>query len=105
MNVRSHFAQVHPNVCAAKKKEPVGEYKNGRREWQPVGEPEVVKVHDFIDPDLGKAVPCGVYDVANDEGWVSVGETAATGLWRYTADPEPSLCTRPRRRPAPEDDA
>ena len=64
----------------AKKKELVGSYKNGGREWRPVGEPEPVKVHDFIDPALGKANPYGVYDVANNTGWVSVGtdhDTAA----------------------------
>ena len=64
----------------AKKKELVGAYKNGGREWHHVGEPEPVKVHDFIDPALGKANPYGVYDVANNTGWVSVGtdhDTAA----------------------------
>jgi len=58
----------------------VGAYKNGGREWHPAGEPEQVKVHDFIDPTLGKANPYGVYDVANNTGWVSVGtdhDTAA----------------------------
>lgn len=56
-----------------KKKELVGRYRNGGREWQPEGEPEVVKVHDFIDQGLGKAIPYGVYDLAADAGWVSVG--------------------------------
>lgn len=56
-----------------KKKELVGNYKNGGREWRPAGQPEPVKVHDFIDPDLGKANPYGVYDVSADTGWVSVG--------------------------------
>jgi len=56
-----------------KKKELVGAYKNGGREWRPAGDPERVKVHDFIDPVLGKANPYGVYDVAADAGWVSVG--------------------------------
>ncbi len=63
-----------------KKKELVGEYKNGGREWRPAGEPEKVKVHDFIDRQLGKANPYGVYDLAADTGWVSVGtdhDTAA----------------------------
>jgi len=55
------------------KRELVGEYKNARREWPPAGEPEKVKVHDFIDPDLGKANPYGVYDLAADTGWVGVG--------------------------------
>lgn len=56
-----------------KKKELVGAFKNGGREWQPKGEPEEVKVHDFPDPDLGKAIPYGVYDLSENQGWVSVG--------------------------------
>jgi hypothetical protein len=56
-----------------KKKELVGPFKNGGREWQPKGEPEEVKVHDFVDQELGKAIPYGVYDVTHNEGWVSVG--------------------------------
>jgi Rhodopirellula transposase DDE domain len=67
-----------------KKKELIGEFANGGVEWAPAGEPERVKVHDFKDPDLGehaKAIPYGVYDVANDEGWVSVGDTADTATF------------------------
>jgi len=56
-----------------KKKELVGEFKNGGREWQPKGEPHTVKTHDFMDPELGKAIPYGVYDLSRNEGWVSVG--------------------------------
>ena len=56
-----------------KKKELVGDFRNGGREWRPKGEPEKVRVHDFKDAELGKAIPYGVYDVAADEGWVSVG--------------------------------
>jgi hypothetical protein len=56
-----------------KKKELVGAFKNGGREWQPKGEPEEVKVHDFLEPDLGKAIPYGVYDLSENQGWVSVG--------------------------------
>ena len=56
-----------------KKKELVGEFKNAGREWQPKGQPEKVNVHDFPDKKLGKAIPYGVYDLANNEGWVSVG--------------------------------
>ncbi len=56
-----------------KKKELVGEFKNGGREWRPQGEPVAVKVHDFKDLELGKVNPYGVYDVAADTGWVSVG--------------------------------
>ncbi len=56
-----------------KKKELVGAYRNAGREWRPQGQPEEVKVYDFIDPLLGKAIPYGVYDIAGNEGWVSVG--------------------------------
>ena len=56
-----------------KKKELVGEFKNGGREWQPSGQPEEVLVHDFMDKELGKAIPYGVYDVTGNQGWVSVG--------------------------------
>ena len=56
-----------------KKKELLGEFKNAGREWQPSGEPEEVRAHDFQDRALGKAIPYGVYDVANNQGWVSVG--------------------------------
>ena len=56
-----------------KKKELVGEFKNGGREWQPEGHPVPVNVYDFIDDALFKAIPYGVYDVTRNEGWVSVG--------------------------------
>jgi hypothetical protein len=56
-----------------KKKELLGDFKNPGQEWQPQGQPEEVRVHDFQDPALGKAIPYGVYDVANNQGWVSVG--------------------------------
>src|SRR4051794_24472528 len=56
-----------------KKKELVGDFKNGGREWQPAGQPEPVRVHDFVDRDLGKAIPYGVYDLAQNQGWVTVG--------------------------------
>ena len=57
----------------AKKKELVGEFRNAGREWQPQGEPVEVMIHDFIDKDLGKAIPYGVYDLTQNQGWVSVG--------------------------------
>jgi hypothetical protein len=63
-----------------KKKELVGDFKNGGREWRPKGSPEEVRIHDFVIPELGRAVPYGVYDIANNAGWVSVGidhDTAA----------------------------
>src|ERR1700741_1008735 len=56
-----------------KKKELIGDFKNGGREWRAKGNPEQVRVHDFIDPGLGKVAPYGVYDVAANQGWVSVG--------------------------------
>ena len=56
-----------------KKKELVGNFRNGGREWHPKGEPEKVLVHDFKDKELGKAIPYGVYDLAANNGWVSVG--------------------------------
>jgi len=56
-----------------KKKELLGNFKNSGQEWQPQGEPEEVRIHDFQDKQLGKAIPYGVYDVANNQGWVSVG--------------------------------
>ena len=61
-----------------KKKELIGDYANGGAEWAPEGEPERVQVHDFVDPALGKAIPYGIYDLANNEGWVSVGDVADT---------------------------
>jgi hypothetical protein len=56
-----------------KKKELVGDFKNAGRTWRRRGEPDEVRVHDFIDKKLGKAIPYGVYDLTNNEGWVSVG--------------------------------
>ena len=75
-----------------KKKELVGVFANGGREWHPSGDPVPVRVHDFIDPTLGKAIPYGVYDLAQNTGWVSVGidhDTPAFAVesiarwWRY----------------------
>jgi hypothetical protein len=72
-----------------KKKELVGEFKNSGREWHRKGRPPKVKVHDFPDKELGKAIPYGVYDLANNEGWVSVGtnhdtaEFAAASIGRW----------------------
>lgn len=56
-----------------KKKELVGDFKNGGREYRPKGRPEEVRVHDFVGKELGKAIPYGVYDLKHNEGWVSVG--------------------------------
>ena len=56
-----------------KKKELIGQFKNTGREWRPKGEPEEVDVHDFPDPQMGKVIPYGVFDLSENEGWVSVG--------------------------------
>jgi len=56
-----------------KKKELVGDFANAGKEWRPAGDPEPVRVHDFIDKRLGKAIPYGVYDIGRNEGWVNVG--------------------------------
>jgi transposase len=56
-----------------KKKELVGEFKNAGREWRPKGRPRPVQIHDFVDAELGKVIPYGVYDLARNHGWVSVG--------------------------------
>ena len=81
----AQFAHINERVAAAidngqpvisvdtKKKELVGDFKNGGRELRPRGSPVPVRVHDFKDLELGKAIPYGIYDLANDEGWVSVG--------------------------------
>ncbi len=68
------LSQSQPVISVdTKKKELVGQYKNGGAEWMPQGSPEQVKVHDFVDKELGRANPYGVYDVANNNAWVSVG--------------------------------
>ncbi|MHB1555505.1 MAG: ISAzo13 family transposase [Acidimicrobiales bacterium] len=67
-------------VCALKKKELVGSYKNKGQTWRPAKDPEKVKTHDFIDRELGKVTPYGIYDLGRNRGWVSVGidhDTAA----------------------------
>jgi hypothetical protein len=68
-----------------KKKELVGNFKNGGREWRPKSSPEAVKVHDFIDPKLRRAVPYGVYDIGNNVGWVSVGTDHDTACFAVNA--------------------
>lgn len=79
------FAHINKQVMAfqrhgqpaisvdTKKKELVGDFKNSGREWRPRGKPEEVRVHDFRDPKMPKAIPYGVYDLTRNEGWVSVG--------------------------------
>jgi transposase len=72
--VRSQLRRGGPAISVdTKKKELVGDFKNPGREWRPKGRPEPVRVHDFLIPEQGKAIPYGVYDLSRDEGWVSVG--------------------------------
>src|SRR5882762_6929684 len=91
--VAAALTQAQPVISVdTKKKELVGAFKNGGREWRPTGKPEQVKVHDFIDAELGRASPYGVYDIGADQGWVSVGtdhDTAAFAVqtirrWWFT---------------------
>jgi hypothetical protein len=91
--VEDHQSRGAPVISVdTKKKELIGDFKNAGREWQPVGEPVPVRVHDFIDKDLGKVIPYGVYDLASNAAWVSVGidhdtpEFAVESIarwWRY----------------------
>ncbi len=75
-----------------KKKELVGDFKNSGQEWRPKGEPEQVRIHDFVVPELGRAIPYGVFDLGQNAGWVSVGvdhDTAAFAVesirrWWYS---------------------
>jgi hypothetical protein len=72
--VQAALAKRWPVISVdAKKKELVGPYRNGGREWHVQGQPEKVNVHDFPDPQLGKAIPYGIYDVGRNLGWVNVG--------------------------------
>ena len=79
--VKAALAEDQPVISVdTKKKELVGDFKNNGREWRPHGNPEEVRVHDFLIKELGRAVPYGIYDLATNTGWVSVGmdnDTAA----------------------------
>ena len=89
----AQFAHINATVKAAiaagqpaisvdtKKKELVGDFKNSGRELRPQGQPEAVRVHDFKIPELGKAAPYGVFDIAANHGWVSVGVDADTAAF------------------------
>jgi hypothetical protein len=77
--VKAAVAEGQPAVSVdTKKKELVGDFRNGGRELRPKGEPEPVRVHDFKIPELGKVAPYGVYDIAANHGWVNVGVDADT---------------------------
>jgi transposase len=79
--VKEHQAAGQPVISVdTKKKELVGEFTAGGRQYRPAGQPVPVRTHDFVDRDLGKAIPYGVYDVTANTGWVNVGtdhDTAA----------------------------
>lgn len=79
--IRKFFRESNPVVSVdCKKKELIGNFKNNGREWAPQGKPQIVEAYDFINKSEGKAIPYGVYDIFNNEGWVSVGidhDTAA----------------------------
>jgi Rhodopirellula transposase DDE domain len=72
--VSAALAEEQPAISVdTKKKELVGDFKNPGREWRPRGDPEAVRVHDFLIKELGRAIPDGVYDLAANDGWVRVG--------------------------------
>jgi hypothetical protein len=72
--VQQYLGLQQPVISVdTKKKELVGDFKNSGAEWRPKGKPEEVRVHDFVIPELGRAAPYGVYDLAQNTGWVSVG--------------------------------
>jgi len=84
--VEEALAQNEPAISVdTKKKELVGDFKNQGREWREKGSPEEVRVHDFVIPELGRAVPYGVYDIADDAGWVSLGVDHDTGAFAVNA--------------------
>jgi Rhodopirellula transposase DDE domain len=78
---KDHQAAGDPVVSVdTRKRELAGAFKNGGREWRPAGGPVKVSTHDYVDPELGKAIPYGIYDLAANNGWVNVGtdhDTAA----------------------------
>ncbi len=100
------IAQSRPAISIdTKKKELVGEYANGGREWAPKGEPVAVNVHDFPDKTLGKAIPYGIYDIGADNGFVNVGITKETAGVRGRLDPQLVAAARPGALPGCQDPA
>jgi transposase len=72
--VQQYIGLQQPVISVdTKKKELVGDFKNSGQDWRPRGKPEKVRVHDFVIPELGRAAPYGIYDLAQNTGWVSVG--------------------------------
>jgi hypothetical protein len=102
--VEAALARGEPAISVdTKKKELVGDFKNGGREWRPKGDPERVRVHDFLIKELGKVSPYGVYDLARNAAWVSVGtdhDTAAFAVesirrwWQSMGSPAYPRATR-----------
>jgi hypothetical protein len=83
--VSDYLAAGDPVISVdTKKKELVGDFKNGGREWRPKGRPEAVRVHDFADKALGKAAPYGVYDLANNIGWVNLASAMTRRPLRWS---------------------
>lgn len=104
--VKEHLSAGDPVISIdTKKKEMVGDFKNNGREWRPKGTPEDVRVHDFVDPEQGRAVPYGVYDIGANTGWVSVGNDHDTAAFAVSCaalvahDGQSTLSDRP----APDD--
>jgi hypothetical protein len=86
MQAKAFLAAHQPVVSVdTKKKELVGNFRNNGREWRRTGRPELVNIHDFIDPKLRRAVPYGVYDMTNNVGWVSVGTDHDTAAFAVNA--------------------
>src|SRR5580704_11184367 len=80
--VKTAMAENQPAISVdTKKKELVGDFKNAGREWRKQGDPEEVRVHDFLIKGLGRAVPYGIYDLAANAGWVSIGVDHDTGAF------------------------
>ena len=93
--MKEHMAEQSPVVSVdTKKKELVGDFKNGGRELRPKASPEEVRVHDFIDPDLGRAVPYGIYDIADNKGWVVLAEPSSAWTWASITIPRRSRSMR-----------
>ena len=84
--VKQALAAGEPAISVdTKKKELVGDFKNGGREYRPKGQPEQVRTHDFVIPELGRAAPYGVYDIGDNSGWVSVGIDRDTASFAVNA--------------------
>lgn len=93
--INAFQAAGQPTISVdTKKKELVGDFKNGRRELRPKGDPEPVRVHDFMIPELGKVAPYGVYDIAANAGWIQPRHHQRHGRLRSGKHPAPVAGTR-----------